>query len=49
MIVLEQIIILMVLLLVGVAATIFLFWLLFKKDAPSYDEIKETFLVDFSE
>lgn len=24
----------------------FLFWFLFKKDAPSYDEVKEKFWVD---
>ncbi len=42
--ILQQLIILLILLLCGIGSTIFLFWVLFKKDAPSYDEIKKTFV-----
>lgn len=30
----------------GLGSTVFLFWLLFKKDAPSYEEVKENFLTE---
>lgn len=46
MIILQQILILFSILLAGFVASGVLFWLLFKKNAPSYDEIKERFLAD---
>ncbi len=46
MIILQQILILLLLLLAGFALSGTLFWLLFKKDAPSYDEVRERFLID---
>lgn len=46
MIILQQILILLAILVASVVASGALFWLLFKKDAPNYDEIKERFLVD---
>lgn len=46
MILLQQILILFSILLASIVASGGLFWLLFKKDAPSYEEIKERFLVD---
>jgi flagellar basal body-associated protein FliL len=46
MIILQQIIILVLMLIAAFAASGTLFWLLFKKDAPSYDEVKERFLID---
>lgn len=46
MILLQQILILCLLLIGSFVLAGGLFWLLFKKNAPSYDEIKERFLVD---
>jgi hypothetical protein len=42
----HTILILMVLLSGGFSMIIFMFWFLFKKDAPSYEEIRERFWVD---
>ncbi|MFW5759917.1 MAG: hypothetical protein ACOCXH_02930 [Cyclobacteriaceae bacterium] len=39
----EQIIILTILVLSGFGAIGFLFWLLFKKDAPSLDDLKNRY------
>ncbi len=46
MILLQQLVILFALLACGVSASAFLFWVLFKKDAPSFDDVKETFMLD---
>lgn len=46
MIILQQILILLLILIAGFAVSGVLFWLLFKKNAPTYDEIKDQFLVD---
>lgn len=39
----EQLIILTILVLSGISAIGFLFWLLFKKDAPSIDELENRY------
>jgi hypothetical protein len=46
MIFFHQLIVLLILFISGFSATIFLFWLLFIKDAPTYDEVRDKFLVD---
>jgi hypothetical protein len=38
---LEQIILLLIILSSGISAIFFLFWILFKKDAPSIEEINK--------
>lgn len=40
---LEQIILLFVVLMGGISAIYLLFWLLFKKDAPTVDDLKKRF------
>jgi len=42
----QQILILLVMLVSGLAFSATLFWVLFKKGAPTYDEVRERFLMD---
>lgn len=46
MIIIQQILILLLMVIGGLALSSTLFWLLFKKNAPSYDEVRERFLID---
>lgn len=46
MMLLQQLIVLLVLVVGGVSASTYLFWFLFKKNAPSYDEVKDLFSVE---
>lgn len=46
MVLLQQLIVLLVLVICGLSASTFLFWFLFKKDAPTYDEIRDSLLMD---